>query len=235
MKCYYHEDREGKLKCDICQKQICEECSNNEKDNIICDECLAKEVFDGDTIVMETKYSNHNSNREQENILNNNYYPVKRIPNSFLGFIFSLVPGAGHMYLGLMKRGVQLMIAFFMLLAIPSILNFAGFIGLFATVVWFYSVFDAYHIKKRLMRGDIVEDELVVEMDWLNMNYYYLGLGLLIFGGLALLNQGLYSFQYIFNIATINIGFKVFRFLREITLPILLIVAGIVLIKRSKN
>lgn len=37
--------------------------------------------------------------------------------NRFLLFVTSLIPGAGHMYLGLMKRGLHLMVLFFCLLS----------------------------------------------------------------------------------------------------------------------
>lgn len=236
MKCYYHQDREAESKCDVCEKQICKECGNNQEGRIICDECLVKEAFgDEDTVIIEEKNNSSNTDIKNTQFIHNNYQPVRKIPNSFLGFIFSLVPGAGHMYLGLMRRGLQLMLTFFGLLVIPNILNFAEFTTLLATVVWFYSVFDAYHIRNKLIKGEIIKDELIVEVNHINMNYYYVGIGLLIFGVLALLNQAFYSFQYIFNIPTVSIFFKSFRLLREILLPILLIIAGIILIRRSKK
>jgi TM2 domain-containing membrane protein YozV len=42
--------------------------------------------------------------------------------NSFLTFIFSLIPGAGQMYLGFMKRGLSLMSCFFFIILIENLL-----------------------------------------------------------------------------------------------------------------
>lgn len=57
-------------------------------------------------------------------------------------FILSfLVPGAGHFYLGLNKRGLQFMIGFFGCIAFSWLLFF---IFPFAvTVIWFYALFDS--------------------------------------------------------------------------------------------
>ncbi len=80
---------------------------------------------------------------------------MKRRKNEFLTFIFSCLPGAGHMYLGFFKRGVSLMSLFFLLIALIEsswlnldILQFA------APVVWFYAFFDALNINS------LTEEEL---------------------------------------------------------------------------
>ena len=41
----------------------------------------------------------------------------------FLTFLFGMIPGAGQMYLGYMKRGVSLMGAFAVVLTIAAFLN----------------------------------------------------------------------------------------------------------------
>jgi hypothetical protein len=60
---------------------------------------------------------------------------------SFLTFVLSWLPGLGHLYLGLNKRGLQFMIGFFACVALipmlPTVFPFA------VAVVWFYSLFDA--------------------------------------------------------------------------------------------
>jgi hypothetical protein len=85
-------------------------------------------------------------------------------PHKFLSFIFSLVPGAGHMYIGLMKRGASLMIAFFSCIAATV---FFGRLPLFSTifslsipVAWFVSFFDFWRYPR--MNPDeksLVEDD----------------------------------------------------------------------------
>jgi len=57
---------------------------------------------------------------------------------------FSIVPGAGHMYLGLMKQGLQLMTLFFFTAFLMGWLNLSLLVFILP-IIWFYSLFDAYH------------------------------------------------------------------------------------------
>lgn len=67
-----------------------------------------------------------------------------RKKSKFLTFIFSLLPGAGEMYLGFMKMGVSLMSWFFMALVVANMgVDFALII---ITVVWFYSFFHVHNL-----------------------------------------------------------------------------------------
>lgn len=68
-----------------------------------------------------------------------------RKKNSFLTFCFSLLPGAGQMYMGFMKRGVCLMSAFFLLIFFSSWLNL-GPLMFILPVIWFYSFFDTHNL-----------------------------------------------------------------------------------------
>lgn len=58
--------------------------------------------------------------------------------------IFSMIPGAGHMYIGLMKMGVQIMGLFFLAFYLTDLLRISLFM-LFVPVIWFYSIFDVMH------------------------------------------------------------------------------------------
>lgn len=65
--------------------------------------------------------------------------------SKFLTFFWSLLPGAGQMYLGLMRRGVSLMTFFFGTIALSGWLNIGLF--LFAIpVIWFYAFFDSMNL-----------------------------------------------------------------------------------------
>ena len=46
---------------------------------------------------------------------------MKKEKSKFLTFCFSLLPGAGHMYMGFMKMGLSLMAAFFFLIFLSSL------------------------------------------------------------------------------------------------------------------
>ena len=62
----------------------------------------------------------------------------------FLTFLFSLVPGAGQMYLGFMKLGTSLMVLFAGIICLSSLLNLSAFIFLLP-IVWCYAFFDAWN------------------------------------------------------------------------------------------
>lgn len=64
--------------------------------------------------------------------------------NGFLNFCFSLLPGAGQMYQGYMKRGVSVMTLFFGWLCVVSYVRLDGLL-FFVPVIWFFGFFDALH------------------------------------------------------------------------------------------
>lgn len=66
--------------------------------------------------------------------------------NSFLTFVFSFMPGCGHMYLGAMKKGTFLLAAFWVVIFLSSWLNL-GLLMALLPVLWFYSFFDAMNLR----------------------------------------------------------------------------------------
>ena len=69
-----------------------------------------------------------------------------RKKSSFLTFIFSLLPGAGQMYMGFMKRGLSLMTVFFLTIFVGSWLGI-GLLMLIIPIIWFYSFFDVFNLR----------------------------------------------------------------------------------------
>lgn len=61
--------------------------------------------------------------------------------SKFLTVLFSLIPGAGHMFMGFMKTGVSLMAAFTTIIFLASWLNISPLLYILP-VLWFYSFFD---------------------------------------------------------------------------------------------
>lgn len=84
-----------------------------------------------------------------------------RRKSKFLTFCFSMLPGAGHMYLGLMKQGTSLLTAFCALLFFASWLGIGPLLFLLP-ILWCYSFFDA--INKNSMND---EDFYALEDDYL--------------------------------------------------------------------
>ena len=56
--------------------------------------------------------------------------------NKFLVFCFAFVPGAGQMYLGMMKKGLVIMSAFWAVIAVAVMLNL-GVLCVFLPIIWF--------------------------------------------------------------------------------------------------
>lgn len=65
--------------------------------------------------------------------------------NRLFTFLFAFMPGAGQMYLGMMKKGVILMSTFFVLFAIAIYFGFS-FVICILPVIWFYSFFDTMNM-----------------------------------------------------------------------------------------
>lgn len=64
--------------------------------------------------------------------------------NKVLFFFFSLIPGAAHMYIGLVKRGLVIMLAFVTAIGFPVICDLPVLLVVLP-VLWFYSFFDAWN------------------------------------------------------------------------------------------
>ena len=71
---------------------------------------------------------------------------MTRQKNKLLTFLWSLIPGAGEMYLGFFKMGTSLMALFLLLLAFSGFLNFYV-LSLLSPVVWFYSFFHTNNLN----------------------------------------------------------------------------------------
>ena len=93
--------------------------------------------------------------------------------NTILTFICSLIPGAGQMYQGYMKRGLSLVLIFMLPLFVGY---FLPPVIAFAAVAYMYSFFDSMNLHSRLKETGAVtytepeDDEFVVHLDWLEQS-----------------------------------------------------------------
>ncbi|MFZ3589432.1 hypothetical protein ACOI1C_09155 [Bacillus sp. DJP31] len=95
-----------------------------------------------------------------------------------LATVLSIFPGAGHMYLGLQKRGLQLMAAFLFGIYILDILRLSLFLFLIP-IIWCYSFFDA--LQKVSKHGE-EELEDVPVISYLLNHQKWIGIGLFTLG-----------------------------------------------------
>lgn len=93
--------------------------------------------------------------------------------NRFWTFCFSLIPGAGEMYLGLYKQGISLMVSFIGIMALSVMLNLTPF-ALFAIVVWFYSFLHTHNLRAMPLEeycnleDDYIWSRVPLNMKWTN-------------------------------------------------------------------
>ncbi|MDO7905018.1 hypothetical protein Q5741_01160 [Paenibacillus sp. JX-17] len=142
--------------------------------------------------------------------------------------ILSAFPGAGHMYLGLQKRGLQLMALFLGSIYVLDLLRLTLFLFLIP-VIWFYSFFDGMQQASRYDLG-LAQDVPVFRMNRVSQRML----------GLVLLALGLYYILIRFVVPYLDTHFPdlqlyytIDMYLNTVMISILLIGGGLWLLKRS--
>lgn len=164
--------------------------------------------------------------------------------NKFWTIVFSMLPGAGHMYNGFMKLGVSLMALFFAIAFLSSALGL-GPIMLLTPVVWFYAFFDC--INKRFLDDEefyAQEDYYLTEVgnfgkldfSFFKKHKLIIGLGLILVGIYSLLEN---TMGYI--LSNLNLSDQMLQAVAEfihlapqLIVSIVIIAIGIILIRGKK-
>lgn len=154
--------------------------------------------------------------------------PPGRTPSPFLSFLFALVPGVGHMYMGLTQKGIQLMVLFFGSLYLSQhLFLFRDFWPLVvAPATWFYSFFDALETSRRLGQNEVVEDRPLIEMDRLLERGSLWGWILIVLGGITLMER-------IFGFAAGRMVLH--RFVAPIAVPLVILACGVYLLMQQRS
>lgn len=151
-----------------------------------------------------------------------------RVNNRFFNFVFACIPGAGLMYNGLIKVGVEILVAF---IAVISIGTFAGMefmIPIFIIPIWFYSFFKTFEVTRIRERGELLEDKSIIFSEGTlknelsnNSMIKIVAILFIAIGAIALLNKLLHDFAIYWEV-------------REYLSPVIFIGIGIyILIKRK--
>lgn len=146
--------------------------------------------------------------------------------------LLSIFPGAGHLYLGLQRRGLQLMVAFLFAIYILDVLRISLFLFLIP-ILWFYSFFDALQQASRHGKEELKDVPII---DWLINHQKWIGIGLVVMGGFYLLDNVLMAIiQQLFP--NINVYYWFQRYFQTTLVSILLIGGGLKLLLggRGKN
>lgn len=90
---------------------------------------------------------------------------MQKQKKGFWLFIFSLIPGAGEMYMGFKKQGISIMLLFYSLFAIGAGTGMSWII-MFFPIIWFYSFFNVHNLKS-LSEEEFyaVEDSYILHLD----------------------------------------------------------------------
>ncbi len=137
----------------------------------------------------------------------------------------SLIPGAGHMYLGHQRKGLSYMGIFFFTIFFMGWLNLS-FLLFLLPLIWFYAFFDAFHI----VNGNEVED---MDLDILNLlpkiSHQYIGFGLIGLGVLI-------AFQKMFlPMISIYLSYEIRNFIQTSIVSLIFVFLGILMLRKKKD
>lgn len=162
--------------------------------------------------------------------------------SSFLTFLAALIPGVGYMYLGLIKKGIEILILYSLIKPSLTFIGLHNLVWILQVPIWFYTFFDTFNVARKIDKGEELEDSSFIiskvinkdengtfkfDTQKLNNNFWItLGWGLILVGILAVINK-------IFNGSILIVFIK--SIFNLYLIPILFIFAGLYLLFRNKN
>ena len=156
MQCRNHPEEKGVNTCNQCGSWLCDKCSFERGGRIFCPSCAAQQATGGGT-----HHSAEYSHITPEHVSKSTSWGVL--------FLFSVViplPGLNYMYLGLIKRGLVAMSAFFATIYLATQFGGGGLwplgmVFVFAIpVLWLSCTFDGFRIRARINAGETVTDNV---------------------------------------------------------------------------
>lgn len=175
-----------------------------------------------------------NINERKEDFTNNqlDQMELKKQNKKLIAMALSVIPGAGHMYLGLQKQGIQLMTMFFFIIFFTDALRLS-FLMFVLPIIWFFGVFDTL---KKVSSDEPLEDEDIMLLSWVKgensrsikrdrvIGYGLIGLGLiLIFDRVG------------FPLISEYIDWQISQYVRTGLIAVLFIAGGIKMLIGSKE
>ena len=189
MLCANHANNNGINTCSRCGQWLCEECSVEVNGRIVCKSCIYESL---------SKAPKSMPRRSSSTSASEIYI------SKFMLIICSIVPGANYMYMGLMKRGILAMLMFALVAFLNNITD--NFISAFLIIGIVANFFDGIHIRRRLMNGQHVEDNLDEIFNFVSKHKHIF----ILLAGILLANVFFVGVADIFNSA-LNIFFEIWR------------------------
>jgi len=122
-----------------------------------------------------------------------------------------------------------MMFGFIASIVLFSYINTESMIPLIIIPTWFFSFFDSYAIRRRLRKGEVVEDATIFDYKVIFANKRVVGIVMLALGVLGVVNAFEHSvLQNIF-------GGQLYWAIKRSIVPIALVMAGVLILKRSKK
>lgn len=158
---------------------------------------------------------------------------TKKTNKKIITLALSIIPGAGHMYLGYQKKGIVYMGGFFFAIFFMGWLNLS-FLLFLLPLIWFYSFFDAFHT---------VNGNKVVDMDidfskiLPSIKHEHIGMGLIVIGVFIVLQKILYPIisSVLSTYFDYNIIYKIKNYIQTSIVSLIFIIGGIKLLKNKKE
>ena len=184
MQCKNHPGENGVNTCNQCGTCLCESCSFERGGRIFCPECVAQGA-----IIGGRSSGGGSSGDTTRSYRSTHGHMTKRYVSWGLLFLFSVIipiPGLNYMYMGLIKRGLVAMSAFFgaiyLLIQFMSSSTWAiGILFVFAIpVLWLATTFDGFRTRMRINSGEVISDNIDDIINFIRRNRSIL-IGFLLF------------------------------------------------------
>jgi heme exporter protein D len=172
-----------------------------------------------DASSMRKKAIFNECNNTEREISDEEREEAKKSNRKTIAMTLSIIPGAGHMYLGYQKKGLVIMGAFFFTIFFMGWLNLSLFLFVLP-LIWFYSFFDALHS----VDGNNFESE-EVSFIFPKIKPEWIGWGLIVIGILVVVERVLYPL----------LSYAIRNYIQTAIVSAIFIAGGIRLLKKNKN
>ncbi len=158
--------------------------------------------------------------------------------SGFLTFIFSLIPGAGEMYMGFFKQGLSLMLLIFLICAIGSFFGME-FLIMLLPIIWLYSFFHVHHLRSLSQEEFyMIEDKFLFlddmqayKQNWNIGTKKVIAVVLVIMGVIMLWNTLINTLSWLLPDFFKEIGYRVAYFVPRIVMGCAILYAGFKMLK----
>ena len=176
-------------------------------------------LLDAFASINNMRYKTDMSDMEKETHMEKTKKDNKRIASLAL----SMIPGAGHMFLGYQKRGLLFMAGFFFTMFFMGWLNLSILVFILP-LIWFYSFFDTYHI----LNGKDVED-MYLENILPKIKHKYIGIGLIGIGIIVIFQN------MVFPLIQRYLTYEIRNYIQTVIVSLIFIIGGIKILQSKKQ